>query len=355
MNIGIISNCSMSGPGYMCLDLVKILSQSCRVYVLAKNKQGDNVEFETNVQNYPGDEIPINMAKFWLEQNNIETCIFIEHDSNEEIEFVKNLKVKKISIPLHVETYRNIPIHDYSSFDKIICPTKYTFNLFSTYKQSVYTPWGFDPDVFKSDTGIQIGNSQVEIAGQEKEKSNVIKFFCPVNDNKTKKLILDSYLSERRINTTENGDLKPESVLYIHSLQKEGERSINQQLNNIIIGKQRLSRKEIVKMYQTADVVVLPSSTSVGLHCLEAIGCGLPFIGLGEPPFNEYVSNESGRDNGLLIDDYLSLSYCFRNSHSFNNEIRTFDILKKRALEVRNKWSWDNNKKGLIEAILEKD
>ena len=63
-----------------------------------------------------------------------------------------------------------------------------------------------------------------------------------------------------------------------------------QETKNVKILFGTVPREEIVQMYQSADVAVLPSKwEGLGLTFLESIGCGLPIITVDAPPMNEFV------------------------------------------------------------------
>jgi len=76
--------------------------------------------------------------------------------------------------------------------------------------------------------------------------------------------------------------------LLIHTQQGKGK----QQKGNITILRGTVPRDELVRLYQGADVAVLPSKwEGLGLTFLEAMGCGLPIITVDAPPMNEFVKD----------------------------------------------------------------
>ena len=59
---------------------------------------------------------------------------------------------------------------------------------------------------------------------------------------------------------------------------------------NIKVVHGTVSRDELIMMYQSSDVAVLPSKwEGIGLTTLESLACGLPVITVDAAPMNEFV------------------------------------------------------------------
>ena len=76
----------------------------------------------------------------------------------------------------------------------------------------------------------------------------------------------------------------PNTELLIHTQHVRDGFSVQENKNvKILLG--TIPREEIVQMYQSADITVLPSKwEGLGLTFLESIGCGLPIISVDARP-----------------------------------------------------------------------
>jgi len=344
VNIGIISPFQRGGYGYTVLDIRKqLIKYGHSVSVLARNNTTRELEFNVpNVEWYPGREIPVDVINYWIKKNGISRCIFLGFDSADDlIKIIGSISVtvETISIPMW-ECIKDITL--YKDFDRVICPTKKCFSFFKDFDQAVYVKWGFDDEIFKPSQDLLLDTKP-------------IKYFHPVGKDTQEDLsgkvpTLRGFLNKNRIGVTDQGELAPRALLYVHSLLSNNQQPVNYNLGHVIIGKQNLSRSEILTLYQCSDCCVLPSKVEgLGLSFLEAIGCSLPVITVDEAPMNEFVINEK---TGYTLDrDRLEhgLAWAF---NWFEDSPETILEMKKNTLKMRSEWSWKTNGEALVTAIV---
>lgn len=113
-------------------------------------------------------------------------------------------------------------------------------------------------------------------------------------------------------------------------------------LENLIIKKKNLSEKEIVEMYNLADILVFPSLyEGFGIPPLEAMACGTPVIVSNTSSLPEVVGNA-----GILINPYSVNELTDAIKKIKNNKNIQKDLIKKG---LKNLQRFD--KKKIIEKI----
>jgi len=342
VNIGIVAPFQKGGYGYTVLDIRKqLIKYGHSVFVLARNNYTREPEFNVpNLEYYPSEGIPADLVKYWVGRNNIERCVFLGFDTKEDVDPLEPLMehTTLINIPM----WENVTSKKFRIFDRIICPTQKCYSFFEDFDQAVYVKWGFDEEIFKPSQELLLDTKP-------------IKYFHPVgkdtdNDLSGKVPTLKGFLNKNRIDVTEQGELAPRSLLYVHSLLSNNQKPVNYNLGHVIVGRQNLNRSEILTLYQCSDCCVLPSKVEgLGLSFLEAIGCGIPILTVDEAPMNEFVINEK---TGYTLDrDRLehALAWAF---NWFEDSPETILEMKKNTLKMRNEWSWKTNGKALVDAIV---
>lgn len=114
--------------------------------------------------------------------------------------------------------------------------------------------------------------------------------------------------------------------------------SINSKYGNHVISHGYLQFEDMVKMYQNADVMVIPSlSEGMTLSGLEALCCGLPLICTTNSGINDLI--EEGK-NGFVIDISDSDQIAEKMIWFIQNKNRIPEM-KKNAHMTGSKYTWD--------------
>ncbi|MBM4053781.1 MAG: glycosyltransferase [Planctomycetes bacterium] len=293
-NIGFVTVWYERGQAYVTKAIRDALSDQHNTFVFARNGGTlHNPLIETtgewhvpNLVTYTHYKIPKEILVEWVKSHCITTVFFNEEYNFELIGEIKGLGVKTIGYyiwewfnPDYVKLCNLV-------YDKIICPTKSCYQKFKSLgvNNIEYIQWGIDLNQFKP--------------GEKKENTRV-RFFHPagwggLHARRGTQFVIDAFV---KMNNSE-------SELLVHTQFRQDTTTIDNYhqhlLNerNIKIQYGTVSREEIIRMYQEADVAVLPSKwEGLGLTFLESIACGLPIITVDAPPMNEFVIH---RETGYL-------------------------------------------------------
>ncbi|MFN3531093.1 MAG: glycosyltransferase [Candidatus Brocadia sp.] len=223
-----------------------------------------------NLVTHPTYQIPHDELKNWIVNNNLDIVFFNEEYDLGLVEAAKECKVKTVGYYVWELFDPQFTAACKRLYDKIICPTMACYKKFKDVGMDnvEYIQWGVDLNLFKS---------------IERPVNKRTRFFHPagwggLHARRGTQFVIDAF---QKLND-------PNAELLIHTQNGLG----IQENNNIKIISGTVPREEIIKMYQNADVAVLPSKwEGLGLTFLEAIGCGLPIITVDAPPMTEFVEN----------------------------------------------------------------
>ncbi len=290
-NIGLVSVFFDRGSGVICQQIKQTLQwhiPNCNISILARMSVADNKKqikywdeyFHENILLYPEYKIEDSDFEQWIKANNLSTVIFVEeqHGLKNLVSICNKLGIQSINY-LVWEFINPAELQYYQQFTYLVAPTKCTYKLLTEdylLTNVTFVPWGMNLDVYQWQEPIT--------------KQKPIIFFPAgyggVYDRKNEKAVIAafSYICPR-----------DKALLHIHT-QCE-----NQALRaqNVIKTSGSVNTKQLIKYYQEADVVVLPSRFEG--NCLpqqESLALGRPVLVSDCPPLNERVVDGY---NGYLI------------------------------------------------------
>jgi hypothetical protein len=296
LNIGFVTLWYERGQAYITKAIRDSLASEYNTFVFARNGgTSDSPLMQTtgewNVPNltfYPEYQIPGKTLKDWIVTNSLAVVFFNEEMDMGLIETAKQCGAKTIGYyvwelfnPQYVPGCMIL-------YDKIICPTKACYEKFKNLglNNIEYVRWGVDLQVFKP---------------KDRPENERVKFFHPAgwggtNSRRGTQFVYDAFQKLNNQNTE----------LLIHTQHVRDGFNVQEDKNvKLLFG--TIPREEIVRLYQSADVAVLPSKwEGLGLTFLESIGCGLPIITVDATPMNEFVRNG---ETGFLCRVAERLSY----------------------------------------------
>ncbi|MEP9409900.1 MAG: tetratricopeptide repeat protein [Candidatus Brocadia sp.] len=291
--IGFVTLWYERGQAYVTRAIKNALANDHTTFIFARNGGTHDKpmlqttgEWDTpNLTTHPTYQIPHAVLKNWIINNNLDIVFFNEEYDLGLVETAKECGVKTVGYYVWELFDPRFTAACKRLYDKIICPTKACYEKFKTMGMNniEYIRWGIDLNLFKP---------------IERPVNNRIKFFHPagwggLHARRGTQFVIDAF---QKLNA-------PNSELLIHTQNGSG----TQENNNIKIISGTVPRKKIIRMYQNADVAVLPSKwEGLGLTFLEAIGCGLPIITVDAPPMNEFVVDG---ETGLLCKVAKRLQY----------------------------------------------
>ncbi len=275
-NIGFVTLWYERGQAYITKSLRESLDNEYNTFVFARNGgTADKPLLRTtgewdvpNLTGYPAYKIPRDSLRDWIVKNHITVVVFNEEYDLGLVEAARQCGAKTIGYyvwelfdPQYVPGCQTL-------YDKIICPTKACYEKFKNLglNNIEYVRWGVDLSIFRP---------------TERPGNKIVRFFHPsgwggLHARRGTLFVIDAFQKLDALNTE----------LLIHTQHGIGVHEDR----NIKILSGTVTREEIVLMYQSADVVALPSKwEGLGLTFLESIGCGLPIITVDAPPMNEFV------------------------------------------------------------------
>ena len=274
--IGFVTLWYERGQAYVTKAIRDALASDHITYIFARNGGTPDKpmlqttgEWDTsNLITHPTYQIPNDVLKNWIVNNNLDIVFFNEEYDLGLLEIAKQCGVKTVGYyvwelfdPRFIMTCKRL-------YDKIICPTKACCEKFKSLGMDnvEYIQWGVDLSLFKP---------------IERPANKRVRFFHPagwggLHARRGTQFVIEAF---QKLNN-------PNAELLIHIQHGSG----IQESNNIKIIHGTVPREEITTMYQESDIAVLPSKwEGLGLTFLESIGCGLPIITVNAPPMNEFV------------------------------------------------------------------
>jgi len=276
MHIGIVTPWFERGIAYASLNMWLALHAAHDVFVLAKSTHRP-IETEWNVQNLEwGSADQFGFPLAWATRHQLDVLIFNERLDSKRIKLLRERGFKTVCLhEWEAVDPQMVPAMN-EAWDAIIAPTECAYWRFVEIGlENVHlVPWGTDIELFRPPT---------------KRRTGPLHFFQPatyggVGGRKNVKATREAWAK------ADTGD-----ATLSFAVQRRGEDEIK---NGVSTFCGTRDRSEIVKMYQDADVVLLPSQwEGIGLCFMEAMACGCALITTDAPPMNTYVE---GQKNGLL-------------------------------------------------------
>ncbi|MCF6149091.1 MAG: glycosyltransferase [Candidatus Kuenenia sp.] len=361
-NIGFVSVWYERGQAYVTKAIRDALSEQYNTFIFARNGGTlNNPLIETtgewhvpNLVTYSKYKIPKEILVDWVKSHCITAVFFNEEYNFELIEEIRKLGVKTIGYyiwewfnPDYVKRCNLV-------YDKIICPTKACYEKFKSLglDNIEYVSWGIDLNQFKP--GETNGNTKVRFfhpagwGGLHARRGTqfVIDAFAKLNNSK----------SELLVHTQFHQDAATIDNYYQHLLN---ERNIKIQYGTV-------PREEIIRMYQEADVAILPSKwEGLGLTFLESIACGLPIITVDAPPMNEFVIHgetgflcrvaERQKYDGIFVDGvHVDLNDMAEKMRIISEDNALRKKMRGRILSTRvSNWDFKSFQQKLLKVLME--
>ena len=226
--------------------------------------------------------------------------------------------------------------------DKIIAITPWEFNFIKKFggedKKIINIPNGMSSGFFK-----KIKNNNFKKKNKINEKNKIVLFFGRLNVTKGP----DKLVEIAKLVLKQRDD-----VIFIIRGPDEGMKKIIQEAvkneKNIILMPETRDKGEIIKMYQSADIFVIPSfREGLPLTLFEAMASGLPIVA---SPVNG-IPFEMNQDNGFLVNygdnkkfaekiiellDNKKLRESMRKNNLKRARNYTWNIIAKKTLKIYN-------------------
>ncbi len=282
--VGFVSLWFERGQAYVTRMLREVVAQEQETFVLARNGGTPQAPMLAttgewavpNLTTYPEYRIDHDFFQRWVSQNRLDVVFFNEEYDLGLVQVAKQAGARTIGF-YEWELFDPALVPGCNAlYDRIICQTDACYRKYATLEMNNLTriKWGVDRSLFKPG---------------ETRSDGRVRFFHPagwggMHARRGTQFVIDAF---RKANL-QNAEL------LIHTQHGKG----REQDGNITLQHGTVPREELVRMYQEADVAVLPSKwEGLGLTFLEAIGCGLPIITVDAPPMNEFVRDG---ETGLL-------------------------------------------------------
>jgi 1,2-diacylglycerol 3-alpha-glucosyltransferase len=316
INVGIVSDWHRKGVPYQSRFLSKCLGDKFNVHIFAYHEYvKDEADYGYKKLVFTRLIKPWKVIS-WIKMNGLKVVFFPDRLEDEAVlDWCKKNKVATIDI-INYETIKEKEFAHIKKNTVLMCPVKCTFDLLKQngFKNIKFIRWGIDNDVYKpSKTGKKLPIRFIHNAGfggteWRKNTLAVVEAFNKAcRSDPDIKLVLKSQkpISEY-----------PETLRYILKKNK-----------NIIVNDKDLKMSELIKLYRSCHVSLLPSKwEGIGIPFIESLALGLPVLTVDAPPMNEWVKDgyngytakvsswESRRDKELIvkgalvnIDDYADI------------------------------------------------
>ena len=320
----------------------KMLQDDCNVFILKQGTNKINSEFKNincKVTEHPEYLVDEETFRNWIKENKIDVVVFNEYDQWTEnpvdlVKICQGYKVKTIGF-LVLERLTHDQLKRY---DRIIVPTiSYARRL----RQMRFRTFNYVP--------MSIDLKEFEIT--EMAPNDKFTFFHPagyggVHERKNTKAVIEAFKR-----------LDPEMYKLIISTQKD--LKLGELPKNIELIEKDMSRKELLKLYQLADVTVLPSRwETIGIPILESLASGTPVITTNAPPMNEFVVNTQNgytvyckpkKIEGINLPSMeVEIDDLARKMESINNDVLIHMQRKMARKKVEADYDLEKNKKFLL-------
>ena len=343
MRIGIVTPWFERGIAYASLNMWQALASHHDVFVLAKPGPKP-VGAEWDVPNLTwGSADQFGFPLAWGTLNQLDIIIFNERLDSRRLHLLKNYfklvclheweAVDPAQVPSMNETW-----------DAIIAPTECAYWRFVEIGlNNVHlVPWGVDLELFHPPDKLP--------------RTGPLHFFQPAT--------FGGVGGRKNVTATRRAWAKAKTgdATLSFAVQRQGEDVIG----NVSTLCGTRDRSEIVKMYQDADVVLLPSMwEGIGLCFMEAMACECALVTVDAPPMRGYVA---GEENGLLCAAHMhppsQKVYVPRARIDIGEYVEAIEEMCAQPIETRlcggnsrlaaeESWDWSINGRRLLGVIEE--
>ena len=216
--------------------------------------------------------------------------------------------------------------------DKIIAITPWEFDFIKKYggeeEQMIKIPNGMSEEFFK-----KIKNNDFKKKNKINEKNKIVLFFGRLNITKGP----DKFVEIAKLVIKERKD-----VIFIirgpDEGMKENVRKLIGQEKNIILLPETRNKEEIIKMYQAANIFVMPSfREGLPLTLFEAMASGLPIVA---SPVNGIPFEMKAPENGFLIEYSNNEKFAEKTIELLDNK-KLRDKISRNNMEKAKNYRWD--------------
>lgn len=283
--VGFVSLWFERGQAYITQALRRALEPAFETFVLARNGSSDGRrvmqttgEWDVpNLTTTPRYEIDPKFFAEWVGSNRLEVVFFNEEQQFELLREARRAGAKTIGYYVWELFDPSWTAACNSLYDAILAQTQACHDHFKGLGLSklVRIPWGVDLGRFHPPSVRRSGGR--------------LRFFHPagwggLHARRGTSYVIEAFRSIQR----------PGAELIIHTQHGRGVE--NHGSIQILHG--NLPREQLIRLYQSADVAVLPSKwEGLGLTFLESLACGLPVVTVDAPPMNEFVRDG---ENGFV-------------------------------------------------------
>jgi glycosyltransferase involved in cell wall biosynthesis len=284
-NIGIVTNWSERGAGYVSRQIRESLLKENNIFIFARSNEkciqeldGSNYIYFSRFGFGTRDgSINKNEFKKWINRNNIDKLIF-----NEQHWWLPIIWCKEWGIitGTYVDYYTAETIEFFALYDFLICNTDRHYKTFEWHRNPIYIPWGTDNSIFKPEFS---------------DNSSDLKIFfhsCGVSpERKGTDLIIQMAFANLEF-------LKGKAQFVIHTQIdiKKKLSSLSYEIDILINNRLLLLIEKTVSppgLYHMGDVYIYPTVLEgIGLTLAEAKSCGLPIITTKNEPMLQFCFDE---------------------------------------------------------------
>lgn len=224
--------------------------------------------------------------------------------------------------------------------DKIIAITPWEYGFIKKFggekEKIINIPNGMSEEFF-----VKAKKNDFRKKHEIKENEKLILFFGRLNITKGP----DKFVEIAKIILQKRKDIKFAIVGPDEGLKEKVERMIGDEKAIILLDAIR-DRKEVIKMYQSADIFVMPSyREGLPLTLFEAMASGLPIVAT---PVNGIPYEMKDGENGFLVEYGNNEKFAEKIVELLDNK-KLRDKIIKNNLEKAEKYSWDKIYKKTME------
>jgi glycosyltransferase involved in cell wall biosynthesis len=344
MRIGIVTPWFARGIAYASLNMWLALHEAHDVFVLAKPGPRP-VGSEWAIPNLTwGGGTQFGFPLVWARRHQLDVLIFNERLDSKIIRSLRECGFKTVCLHEWEAVNSQVVPAMNEAWDAVIAPTECAYWRFIEMGlENVHlVPWGTDIELFHP---------------PDEKRTGPLHFFQPAT--------FGGVGGRKNVKATRTAWAKAETgdATLSFAVQREGEDEIKDGVSTLCGTR---DRSEIVKMYQDADVVLLPSQwEGIGLCFMEAMACGCALITTNAPPMNVYVA---GNENGIVCDVMMRppprFIYVQRAMINIDSYVKAIESMcanpqETRMMGVHSRWAaedcydWGFNGRRLLGAIKE--
>lgn len=290
--VGIFTFWFNRGLANLSKDLISIIEKDYDIRVLARADDALNPE-GTKLESFVTSEKDMTLSD-WVKDEGIDKLIVMQFlDRQSEYAKIKAMGVKLIIIPM-IEWVAQNEIQSLELFDKIICPTKYTYDVLTKLKEHdrlkeselVHYKYAIDPTKFKDAPLMFFNGNELRVlcdvgwGGWEDRKNIEYALLGFLKASATNKKITLVFKTQKPVN--EYSPMINEILTLIPKKQLK-----------IIEGD--IPFDELLRVRAECHIFLSATGfTGLELGIQEAMSIGQPILTMDVPPINEFITEQTG-------------------------------------------------------------